>query len=346
MTAEKNNFFKTWIGKYFGGYKNRNPFVNIILYAIELAALVAILPLLGGSIWSICLLDDPNWSFFSAYGKGFIPGLLLVVSILWGNSKILKWEKSGFYIMIIGFVLLFIPLIWNEFEEFLYFSSYSLIGILVYFAILKLPYRHNSVWNQCKIKSHVLKNLSISVLILWLGLVLCMPLFLGYITGFRNNIYQHGMDVVDARVNNDSWYSIKVYRDVLLSNDYSTTSTQGNNVIGHSDIDGGYSRELTARNWLQYAESKNLDEDNRYDIVIYNLIYAIKQGLLLNDDESAVLSLVIDNNIKSIDSLIDRIKNSYDAYYWSEYESSMILILEKFKNTSTDNELIKISNND
>ena len=85
--------------RYFNDLHKRNPFVNFILFTIQVFAVLSLIPGISETLWSFSLLDSPEWSFSKIYGKGAIPGFLMSISIVICNGLIIRWNRNGFFLV-------------------------------------------------------------------------------------------------------------------------------------------------------------------------------------------------------------------------------------------------------
>ncbi len=196
---------KYW-NPFLGDLKERNALVNFVLLAIQVLGIISIIPGISGTLWSFSLLDSPEWSFSKIYGKGFVPGFLMSVVIVISNALTLRWNKNGVYLLFVSFVLIFIPTIWNEFEEFIYFSLFSILGLFIYWGILKIPYKGLSTWGRCKANTNTLKYLSITAIAVWVATLSFFPPLIAKATGFTNDLYNNGIIAIDARCHGGAFY--------------------------------------------------------------------------------------------------------------------------------------------
>lgn len=174
---------------FLADLKKRNALVNFILIAIQLLGILSLIPGISRTLWSISLLDSPEWSFSEIYGKGFIPGLLMSISIIISNGFTLRWSRKGVYLLFILFVLIFIPTIWNEFEEYVYFSVFAMLGIFTYWGVLLIPYKEISTWKRCDPNTNSLSYLSIVALVIWGVTLVFLPPIMAKATGFKDNLF-------------------------------------------------------------------------------------------------------------------------------------------------------------
>lgn len=241
----KPSFFKRLINQEKNDFAKRNPFVSLVLYIILILGILSTISALGINSWSINLLDNPEYSFIDIYGKGWIPGLLMSITILYSNILTLRWRKNGVYLLCITFLIIFIPTIWCEFEEFIYFSIFSLVGIGLYFILLCIPYKGVSVWKQCLQDSNIMRHLCIISLIMWFVILIALPPLVAMGYGFKNNLYSNGMIAIDARCNNNSYYTLWLANSLAFNTENYYTDEWYERAIHQSESETGmYSRSL------------------------------------------------------------------------------------------------------
>lgn len=239
----KPSFFKRLINQEKNDFAKRNPFVSLVLYIILILGILWTIKGLGYNIIrSINLLENREYSLIEIYGKGWVPELLMSITILYSNILTLRWRKNGVYLLCITFLIIFIPTIWCEFEEFIYFSIFSLAGIGVYFILLCIPYKGVSVWKQCLQNSNIMRYLCIISLIMWFAIIALPPL-VAKRYGFKNNLYSNGMIAIDARCNNDYIYTLRLANSLAFNTNYYIDEWY-ERAIHQSESEYGYSRSL------------------------------------------------------------------------------------------------------
>lgn len=233
----KPSFFHNIINQVRNDNKKRNPFVNLALYIILILGILYTIFGVSQTIWSIRLLDDPEWSFIDIYGKGFIPGLLMSIAISFSNLLSIRWNKNGVYLLCITLFIIFIPTIWNEFEEFIYFSVFSLIGIGVYYILLRIPYKGHSVWKQCLHNSGIMRHICIISLFIWFVILVALPPLFAMGHGFKDNLYSNGMIAIDARCNSNSFYILRLANSMAFNTDNYHTDKWYEKAISKSELE-------------------------------------------------------------------------------------------------------------
>lgn len=198
---------KKYLSQFLTDIRKRNVLVNFILISLQVLAILSLIPGISSVLWSISLFESPQWSFSEVYGKGYIPGFLMSIFIVISNGLTLRGSRNGIYLLFISFVVIFIPMIWNEFEEFIYFSIFSLIGIITYMGVLFIPHNGASVWKLCKLTSTSLRYLGVAAIVIWAFILVMLPPIMSKAIGFSNDLYRNGMIVIDARCNGSVFYT-------------------------------------------------------------------------------------------------------------------------------------------
>lgn len=263
---------KRLFGSYFIDANKRNSITNLVLYLLLLASFIAIIVL-------ITFTNRFGWEYVCEeykfgiiqYKYVIIPGFLISAFAFLGVSKIIKWKKSGITILTVSFIVIPIPIICNEFIEFICFSVPSILGVALLWCILKLKKNGISTWDRCKAEPRWVKYIRRTILFMWLFMIILLPPIVGLYTGFRSNIYSNGMRCLDAYFNSNPYYSYTLYQRILLGSDFS------------DDI---YEKQSKAEIWLSNAQYLNDISDRYYDrfddefsepsLFLNNLIFIIK----------------------------------------------------------------------
>lgn len=255
--ARQNVFSKSYWSAYLDNLKKRNPLVSFVLLALQIAAILYFIPGLSGTLWSFSLLDNPEWNFMSIYGKGYIPGFLICCSVFITNGMVLKLNKNGIYLLFISIFITIIPTIWNEFEEFICFSAFSILGVLIYLGLLFVPHKGLSLWKQFKANTPSFKPIAIAAISMWIILLTLFPLLMSNSTGFSHTSYTNGMCAINARCNGGAYY----VRSLA-------------NRLAYEDEGAEYTSELSDR-YISYTKASNAEawykkaiyiSENRYDV--------------------------------------------------------------------------------
>lgn len=234
---------------FFSSYKvsavKRNPLTNLVLYLLLLASFIAAVIQISGVISTFELYNEDGWPFIEAYGKGFMPGFLLSSFAFIGVSKIIKWKRAGLSIMIISFIIIILPTIYNEYLEFICFSTPTLLGVSLLWRLLKLKKNGVSTWALCKADPKWLRLFQRLMLAIWLFMITLLPPIMALSTGFRGNLYSNGMRCLDAHFNDSPYYSYDLYQRILLGPDFS---------------DDVYEKQITAESWFSNAKYLNQNQ--------------------------------------------------------------------------------------
>lgn len=250
-------FSKTYWRPFIKDFPKRGNVVNFVL--ITLQVLGVLYSIMGACdiLWSFSLPHSPSSSFFDIYGKGVIPGVLISIFALISNAMILKWNKNGIDLLFISFFIITIPTIWGEFEIFIYFSVFSLLGILTYLGLLFIPHKGISLWRQCKAKIQSLRYIAIGAISMWIILLTLFPLLMSKSAGFLQTSYTNGIYAIDARCNGDAFYVRRLANRLAYENP---------NSLGSDDEKTKYRvyfKKQNAEAWYKKAISIS---ENDYDV--------------------------------------------------------------------------------
>lgn len=178
-------------------------------YKIELGIIVIltvfsalfIFPCLHDSILNINLMTKypKECTFIYVYGKGMIPGLLLFVTALIGNIILLCKKQNGFWLMSLLSVPIILPTILNEYEEILWFTPCIFSIMFAYYIILHIPNNKKSYWCNIKQSSLYLRNICITVWIVFIGFIITTPFVLSKEVGCVANFFSNGQDIFNAK---------------------------------------------------------------------------------------------------------------------------------------------------
>lgn len=138
-------------------------------------------------------------TFIYVYGKGMIPGLLLCVTALIGNIILLCKKQNGFWLMSLLSVPIILPTILNEYEEILWFTPCIFSIMFAYYIILHIPNNKKSYWCNIKQSSLYLRNICITVWIVFIGFIITTPFVLSKEVGCVANFFSNGQDIFNAK---------------------------------------------------------------------------------------------------------------------------------------------------
>ena len=158
-----------------------------------------------------------------------------------------------FFWLVTSFILIFIPTIWNEFEEFIYFSIFSILGVAVYFVVLLIRHKGISTWALCETKTNSVRNICIGAVVLWVMLLVAFPIMMGKATGFTNQLYKNGMIAIDARFSGHAFYIRRL----------------ANRIAFHSDANNTYSANI----WYQKAIYESEREYSQHNYLFSSECY-------------------------------------------------------------------------
>ena len=198
--------------------KERNILTNIILVVLQIAATAAAL-LLFFSGGAFSLLGDPKCTFLYVYGKGFLPAFLLSLGVVIGNSIVLKGKQSGYYIMHLLLLLIMLPLMWNEYMEYIAFYSCGIAALIVYFLVLQFRKNGQSAWKTSEPCSWMNSKGIFAILGFYIFSVIILPPLVGKWNNFSDS-YAHGLNIIDAHLNSHSFYANRLAEEIAYSKDY------------------------------------------------------------------------------------------------------------------------------
>lgn len=183
---QKNWFYKIELG---------------IIVIITVFSALLIFPCLHDSILDIDLMNKypKEFSFIYVYGKGMIPGLLLCVTSLVCNILLLCKKQNGFWLMPLLSVPIILPTILSEYEGILYFATSVFTIQLIYYVILRIPNNKKSFWCNIKQNSLYLRNICITVWIVFIGFIITTPFVLSKEVGCVANFFSNGQDIFNAK---------------------------------------------------------------------------------------------------------------------------------------------------
>lgn len=246
--------------------KKRNPFTNFVLYAVQLVSIVAVIALVPEVLWTISLLDEPDWTLTAVYGKGVIPAFLALISVFISNLLIFNWQKKGLTIMLVSFFAICLPLMKNEYIEFVVFLGFMYGGLLIYWLTLLLKRNGVSTWKQCVGDFTLANSTILAATVFLMGL---LPPVTGYEIGFKGELYSMGCDCLDAHLAPDYeyYYKNEMARDIAFSS------------LWRND---DWHRRSTAENWFQSAlHSAKGEYDNQWELKsVYSsyICFLLKEG--------------------------------------------------------------------
>lgn len=226
----------------------KRPFIaTFFIYILLIGSAISFIACLPDSFWSIGLLEEPEWSGIDVYGKGFIPGCLISLTVLIGNISIIRKKCSGFWLMSIMSLILVIPTILNDYEEVLYFSIPLGCSLLLYYIILHIKQNGNNAWDMME-RSPSLKKIAICFWSMYLVLVLLTPPILSMSFGFKSNHFDNGITIFSAR-----WGDSKSYYSNKLANKLSSGS-DGIGEVYEFDIKKWHERAtMYSEDWQEYV---------------------------------------------------------------------------------------------
>ncbi len=227
--------------------RKRPTIATIFIYLLLVGSAISFIACIPGTIWSIKLLDDPEWSGISAYGKGMIPSCLISLAVFVGNLVILRHKAKGFWFMSVMGLALAFPTIFNEYEEVLAFSLPLGVGLLFYYLILNIKQDGYSAWSLLE-KSATLKKISMYTWAIYLFFVFLTPPVLSMTFGFKRNLFDNGTTIFGAR-----WGDSKSYYSNELAKKLASYSDGIDNVYEY-EIKKWHERAIRySEDWQEYV---------------------------------------------------------------------------------------------
>lgn len=169
--------------RFVADWKKRNCVTDIILYGVQVAAVLCALVMVEKIIDMVCNFcsTDSYWRyedmtigglFSEMLCKGWLSGLAACIVVFFCNRRVIRWKADG---IIWIFLLLFgisVSTLAVEDEMFIYFSVSSIGGLAIYVLSLLLPQKigatNKTTFRQCRKPSNWLITSSFIVILLWL----------------------------------------------------------------------------------------------------------------------------------------------------------------------------------
>lgn len=153
--------------------KKRSLFVTIILYVIQLFSAFCFFFMLNElRLWPDEMLSDSVWLIRHA---GMPQFALLPVVVFICNWMVIKWKRSGLYLLVSLVSLIVYPLILLGFDNFfLPSTAMSFLALAVYWALLIIPFNGKSTWSLMIPSTSIwIRELFVVTIILWFPIALC-----------------------------------------------------------------------------------------------------------------------------------------------------------------------------
>ncbi len=184
MTQETNQSDKPsrWQG-FTANWRKRNWVTDVVLYGIQIAAVLYSLVMVAEITDMIYDFRDPNpyglyeemtigTLIFRMLSKGWLVGFVVCIAVFLCNLRVIKWKLDGILWMFILFFGVSIATLAVENEMFLYFSVFSLGSLATYFLSLFLPKKvgetNTTTFQQCRKPTNRLITLSFIVMLMWI----------------------------------------------------------------------------------------------------------------------------------------------------------------------------------
>ncbi len=146
-TQTKRGLLHSLIARYTQRYEERHIVTNIVLYGIQIVGLLSLIVL------GVVMIHLSRTYRYLTYS---IPFAMLLVSVLIGNSMLLRWEKKGLYIFLMLYSL--IPWVTITLDEISYLyrelinpSIFIVAALIVIGLYVSLFLKKNGcrTWNTC-----------------------------------------------------------------------------------------------------------------------------------------------------------------------------------------------------
>ena len=153
--------------------KKRSLFVTIILYGVQLFSAFCFFFMLNElRLWPDEMLSDSVWLIRDADMPQFA---LLPVVVFICNWMVIKWKRSGLYLLISLVSLIVYPLILLGFNNFfLPSTAMSFSALAIYWALLIIPFNGKTTWSLMIPSTSIwIRELFVVTIILWFPIALC-----------------------------------------------------------------------------------------------------------------------------------------------------------------------------
>lgn len=186
QTTNKSDKPSRW-QRFVSNWTKRNWVTDVILYGIQVAAVLYGLAMVLEIIDMICDYRDPHpllvyedmtvrGLIFRMLSKGWLLGFAVCIVVFICNRRVIRWKVDGIlWMFLLSFGISILTLLVEE-EFFIYFSVFSLGSLAAYFLSLFLPKRigdtNMTTFQQCRKPSNWLITLSFITLLVWI-LMIC-----------------------------------------------------------------------------------------------------------------------------------------------------------------------------
>ncbi len=173
--------------RFIANWKKRNRVTDILLYGVQVAAVLYSLVMVLELVDMVCDFRSPTpygiykemtvgGLLFRMLNKGWLVGLAVCITVFFCNQRLIKWKADGILWMFILFFGISMSTLAVEEEMSLYFSVFSIGPLALYFLSLLLPKNigetNTTTFQQCCKPANWLITLSFILMLLW-SIFLC-----------------------------------------------------------------------------------------------------------------------------------------------------------------------------
>lgn len=246
----RQSWIKRKCGFIFKDASLRHPITNFFLYGLLIYSFIVFISLIIGGgvglVWGINITGIGGNDIMA-----FIMALLISLNTIIGVLSLIRWNKIGITILIIGYSLIISPPIvckLGSFEELTAGSALAFVGCIILWLLMLIKKNGVSSWERCAGITIFLRIVRLCFIGLWIFNIIALPYIAALKVGFKNNLYSNGKLVISAYYDNsDDYYPYLLYKEILLGSDFSD--------------DANKKREM-ANYW--YSKAKNLNNESRY----------------------------------------------------------------------------------
>lgn len=195
------------------GVRKRNDITTTFLWLFIICSIPAII--IGGIYGAernCSAILSGTWTLETYSGDiscGF-PIMLIGVSVLVGMTMLLKWKRTGFWLMVLIQLATNIPAIGGDYFFWWGYVGFSVVFDLLIFLIMLIPCRvvkgepRRSAWSQCD-SSTFAKWFALIAFTIWLLIVLFVPPIYAIACGIKSNFYITGRYLIACDLGNDGY---------------------------------------------------------------------------------------------------------------------------------------------
>lgn len=186
QTTNKSDKPSRW-QRYATNWAKRNWVTDVILYGIQVAAVLYAFCMIVEIIGMICDYRDPHpllvyedltvgGLIFRMLSKGWLAGLAVCIVVFICNRRVIRWKADGILWMFILFFVISMVTSVVEDEMFFCFTVFSVIPLAMYSLSLFLPKKtgdsNTTTFRQCCRPANWLITLSFVIMLMW-SILLC-----------------------------------------------------------------------------------------------------------------------------------------------------------------------------